>query len=452
MTSASESVAAETVVPAATRRKAVLAASIGNFIEWFEYTLFGIFAAAIAANFFPAGSGSLIGTFAVFGVAFVLRPLGALVFGHLGDRLGRRSILAAVIVGMSAATFVIGALPSYDSVGVLAPVLLLTARVVQGFCTGGEFGGATAFMVEYAPARRRAFYGSWQFFSQFLGALLASAAGTVLSTGMSEHDLVSWGWRLPFLLTLPLGLIGLYLRLRLDETPQFKETQSHESRSHETQSHEAQSEGESSRAPLLVALREHWRSVLTIICMIISGTTGTYMIEAFFPAYLVENVGIPQQHMFAAMLIGISLLVLLIPFWGLLSDRIGRRKPFLIASPLGLVVFAVPIYSLLLQATFATTIAAYIALSFLLSPAMGVLATVMSDLFPTEVRYSGLSIAYSTAVSVFGGFTPLILTSLTGATGSQLTPAVYLAATAVLSLIAALLVRETGDTPRPRTS
>ena len=430
MTSTSES-AAGTVVPAATRRKAVVAASIGNFIEWFEYTLFGFFAAAIATNFFPGGSSSLIGTFAVFGVAFVLRPLGALAFGHLGDRLGRRTILAVVIVGMSTATFVIGVLPSYDSVGVLAPVLLLLARVVQGFSAGGEFGGATAFMVEYAPAGRRALYGSWQFFTQFLGGLFASACGTALSVGLSEHDLGAWGWRIPFLLTLPLGLIGLYLRLRLDETPQFKE---------------AQHERDASHAPLLVALREHWRSVLAIMCMVISGTTGTYMIEAFFPAYLVKNIGIPQQQMFTAMLTGISLLVVLIPLWGLFSDRIGRRKPLLIASPLGLVVFAVPIYSLLLQATFATTIAAYVALSLVLAPAMGALATVMSDLFPTEVRYSGLSIAYSTAVAIFGGFTPLVLTSLVGATGSQLAPAFYLAGTAVVSLIAALLVRETAET------
>ncbi|GAB2737633.1 MFS transporter [Salinifilum aidingensis] len=429
MTSTTRDAGTAPAVPTATRRKAVLAASIGNFIEWFEYTLFGFFAAAIATNFFPAGSASLISTFAVFGVAFVLRPLGALTFGHLGDRMGRRGILAAVIVGMSAATFVIGALPTYDSVGVLAPALLLSARVVQGFSAGGEFGGATAFMVEYAPEGRRALYGSWQFFTQFLGALLASAVGTALSIGMSEQALTAWGWRIPFLLTLPLGLLGLYLRLRLDETPQFKE---------------ADHERDAERAPLLAALQEHWRSVLAIVCMIISGTTATYMIEAFFPAYLVNNVGIPQRHMFTAMLLGVSLLVVLIPLWGLLSDRIGRRRPLLIASPLGLAVFAVPIYALLLQATFATTVIAYVALALALSPAMGALATVMSELFPTEVRYSGLSMAYSTAVSVFGGFTPLVLTSLIGVTGSQLSPGIYLAGTAVISLVAAVLVRETG--------
>lgn len=429
MVSPTQSAGAGSLVSGATRRKAVVAASIGNFIEWFEYTLFGFFAAAIATNFFPSGSASLVGTFAVFGVSFVLRPLGALTFGHLGDRVGRRGVLAVVIVSMSAATFVIGALPTYDAVGVLAPVLLLAARVVQGFSAGGEFGGATAFMIEYAPEGRRGVFGSWQFFSQFLAALLSSALGTALSTGMSEQDLTAWGWRLPFLLTLPLGLIGLYLRLRLDETPQFQE---------------AEAEGAADRAPLVVTLREHWRSVLLVIGMIISGTTGTYMIEAFFPAYLVKKVGIPQHQVFTAMLVGLALLVVLIPLWGLFSDRIGRRKPLLIASPLALVVLAVPIYSLLLQATFATTAAAYVLLVFALAPAMGALATVMSDLFPTEVRYSGLSLAYSTSVSIFGGFTPLVLTSLIKTTGSQLSPAFYLAGTAVVSLVAAVLVRETG--------
>lgn len=420
---------AGSTVSARTRRKAILAASIGNFIEWFEYTLFGLFAAAIATNFFPSGSASLIATFAVFGVAFVLRPLGALTFGNLGDRMGRRTVLAVVILGMSAATFAIGALPTYDSVGVLAPALLLIARVVQGFSAGGEFGGATAFMVEYAPPGRRAFHGSWQFFTQFLGALLASAVGTLLNIGVSEDALTTWGWRIPFLLTLPLGLVGLYLRLRLDETPEFA-----------TADHERNSD----KAPLLVTLREHRRTLALIVCLIISGTTATYMIEAFFPAYLVEEVGLPQMQMFAAMLIGMSLLVALIPLWGWLSDRTGRRKPFLIASPAGLALFGVPIYWLLLQGHLPTTIAAYVALAVALSPSLGVLATVMADLFPTEVRYSGLSLAYSTPVSLFGGFTPLILTGIIGASGNPLSAGVYLAGTAVISLIGAVLIRETG--------
>lgn len=415
-----------------TRAKAVLAASIGNFIEWFEYTLYGFFAAAIALNFFPGGSSSLIPTFAVFGVAFVLRPLGAMTFGHFGDRIGRRAVLAVVIVGMSLATFLIGVLPSYETAGMLAPVLLLLARAVQGFSAGGEFGGATAFMVEYAPEGRRSFYGSWQFFTQFLGALTASGFGTLLSVLLGEQAVNDWGWRIPFLLTLPMGLIGLYLRVKLDETPEFQREKSAEAAPAEA------------AAPLLVTLREHGRSVLTIIFMIISGTTATYVVQAFLPAYLVETVGLPQWQVFTAMPIGLTVLVTSVPLWALLADRVGRHKPFLVAAPLATAVGAVPTFYLLLHGSLLSAVAGYVLMAVLFSPALGSLATAMSDIFPTEVRYSGLSLAYGIAVSVFGGFTPLLLAWLADSTGNDLAPAWYLAATGVVSLVAALLLPETG--------
>ena len=418
-------------VPAAVRRKAVLAAAIGNFIEWFEFTLYGFFAAAIAANFFAVGEAgpSLFATFAAFGVSFVLRPLGALIFGHFGDRMGRRTTLSVAILGMSGATFVIGVLPTYASIGLAAPLLLVVARVVQGFSAGGEFGGATAYMVEYAPAHRRAFYASWQFFTQFFAGFVAAVVGAALSTALSAEDLNAWGWRLPFLLTLPLGFIGLYLRLRLDETPEFKEVS--EDRS-------------TDKAPLLTTVKRHWPSILKVMGLLITGTTSVYMIEAFLPAFLVEKIGMPSSTMFASMLVGIGLKIVLIPLWALASDRLGRRKPFLIASPLLLAITAVPIYVLLLQATFLSTMTAYIILAVVLSPMSGTLAIAVADAFPTRVRYSGLSIAYSTSVSIFGGFSPLILTTVVTATGNNLAAAYYLTATAVVSLIAALWFSETG--------
>lgn len=421
-----------TTVPLATRRKAVVAAAIGNFIEWFEFTLYGFFAAAIAANFFPVGQGapSLLATFAAFSVPFVVRPLGALIFGHYGDRMGRRTTLSVSILGMSLATFVIGLLPSYGSIGLTAPLLLLLARIVQGFSAGGEFGGATAFLVEYAPENKRAFYGSWQMFTQYWAGLAAALVGTVLSTALAPEALNAWGWRLPFLLTLPLGLIGLYLRLRLDETPQFKEA--------------AQDEPQGS-APLFATLREHWPSVVKVIGLLVMGTTSIYMIQAFWPAFLIQQLGVPQTQMFSAMMVGIALQVILTPAWALMSDRTGRRKPFLIASPLLLTITAVPIYLLLLQATFLSTIGAYVALAIVLSPMTGCLATAIADAFPTKVRYSGLSVAYSAAVSIFGGFTPLILTSLVETSGNPMAPAYYLTATAALSLVAAVVLTETGS-------
>jgi MFS transporter, MHS family, proline/betaine transporter len=416
-------------VPTPVRRKAVLAASIGNFIEWFEFGLYGFFAAAIAANFFP-GSHSLISTFAAFGVSFVLRPLGALIFGHFGDRMGRRTTLSISIIGMSAATFVIGLLPNYDGIGLAAPILLVVARVVQGFSAGGEFGGATAFMVEYAPAHRRTFYGSWQMFTQFAATLVATVIGALLSMALTPEALTDWGWRVPFLVTLPLGAIGLYLRLRLDETPEFQA-----------------SSPEDSGAPLMITLRKHWPNVLKVIGLIISGTTCTYMVQAFWPAFLVKNLGIPQADMFVAMMVGISALLLTCPAWALLADRIGRRKPFLIATPLALMVLAIPMYQLILSGSFALIVLAYVLLGLLMAPSLAAISTAIAEAFPTEVRYSGLSLAYSAAVSIFGGSTPLILSTLVETTGNPMSPAYYLIAVAAVSVLAAFALTDTSTKP-----
>ncbi|QGK68242.1 MFS transporter [Allosaccharopolyspora coralli] len=415
-------------VPLRSRRKAVVAASIGNFIEWFEFALYGFFAAAIAMNFFPGGDGgSLIPTFAAFGVSFIARPVGALVFGHFGDRMGRRGTLAVSILGMSAATFVIGILPSYETLGIVAPIMLVLARVVQGFSAGGEFGGATAFMVEYAPSNRRGLYASWQFFTQFVGGFMAAAVGAGLSSVLTEADLNAWGWRVPFIVTLPLGVIGFYLRLKLDETPQFTQDKQ--------ESHTAE-------APLREVLRDYWLSMLKVMGLLITGTTSTYMIQAFLPAYLVEELGMSSAQMFTGMLTGMVLLCALIPVWALLSDRWGRRKPLLVISPLLMVICAVPVFALFQQATFLATMIGYIVLAVVLSPLTGALAITLADAFPTRVRYSGLSVVYSVGVSIFGGFTPLIFAYLVEATGNPISPGYYLAGTAVVSLIAALLYRE----------
>ncbi|MEB3369653.1 MFS transporter [Saccharopolyspora mangrovi] len=420
-----------TSVPQPVRRKAVLAASIGNFIEWFEFGLYGFFAAAIAANFFP-GSNSLIATFAAFGVSFVLRPLGALIFGHYGDRMGRRTTLSISIIGMSVATFIIGLLPTYDGIGLTAPILLVIARVVQGFSAGGEFGGATAFMVEYAPRNRRTFYGSWQMFTQYAATFVATVIGALLSLALAPEALNEWGWRVPFLITLPLGAIGLYLRLKLDETPEFQ----------------AES-AEHSGAPLLITLREHWPNVLKVIGLIISGTTCTYMVQAFWPAFLVKNLHIPQVDMFSAMLVGIAALLLTCPAWALLADRIGRRKPFLIATPLALMVLAVPMYELILSGRFALITLAYVLLGLLMAPSLAAISTAIAEAFPTKVRYSGLSLAYSAAVSIFGGSTPLILSTLVESTGNPMAPAYYLIGVAAISAVAAVLLADTARKPAP---
>lgn len=415
-------------VPSPARRKSVVAASIGNFIDFFEFGLYGIFAAQIALNFFPAeGGSSLVLTFAAFGVSFLLRPLGAVVFGHFGDRMGRRGTLAVSILGISVATFVIGALPATDTIGIAAPILLVIARVVQGFCTGGEFGGATAFMVENAPAGKRALYGSWQFFTQYSASGLATVIGVVLATVMTTAELQAWGWRIPFLLTLPLGVIGLYLRLKVDETPEFQREQA-----------------KPERAPIIVALRDHWRTVLKAMASVIAATTATYTIIGFWPTFLVEESRVPQGLVFTATTIGTVILTAGAPLWAIASDRVGRRKPFVVASVIAIGVVAFPVYSLVTAGTTWSVITGYVLLSAAMSIKLGSAMTLLADQFPTRIRYSGLSISYSAGVSIFGGATPLILTAVINATGSVMTAAYYLIAVAIVSLIGTLLLPEAG--------
>ncbi|WP_051898492.1 MFS transporter [Sciscionella sediminilitoris] len=410
------------------RRKRVLAASVGNFIDFFEFGLYGIFTTAIALNFFPVeGKASLLLTFAGFAVSFVFRPLGAVVFGHFGDRLGRRGALAVTIVGISVATFVIGVLPATGSIGIAAPVVLVIARVAQGFCTGGEFGGATTVMIEGAPDGRRAFYGSWQNATQLFATVASTGIGMILAVSMSGTALNDWGWRIPFLLTLPLGLIGLYLRLRLSEAEEFTRAAEHPE-----------------RAPLGVVLRQHWRSVLKIIAMIVVGTSVTYLQAGFFPAYLVREAGVPQSLVYAGMLVGSLVGAIGILVCGRLADRIGRQKPFLVAGPIAQGALAIPVYLLAARGDPVSVICGYLLLNLGLAINCGVISCAIAESFPARVRYTGISLGYTVAVSVFGGATPLILTGLVAASGTPMAIPVYVLAASVVSLLGALSYPETG--------
>ncbi|HEX5914011.1 MAG TPA: MFS transporter, partial [Rubrobacter sp.] len=276
----------ERTQPGGVRKRAVVAAVIGNFIEWYDFTLYGYLAVVIAPLFFPAENRlvSLMATFAVFGVAFVMRPIGALVFGNIGDRIGRRNTLAAIILITSGATFFIGLVPSYESIGILAPLLLVLARVVQGFAVGGEYGGATSFIVEYAPEDKRGLYGSWQFVTQGASLMVGLLIVTFLTTVLSEEALFSWAWRLPFLLALPLGLIGLYMRLKLEDTPAFAAVREH---------HEVEG------TPLRESLRHHGKDVLKVIGLTWLLTGLTYLL-VFMPTYLSEELGVPLSSAYTA--------------------------------------------------------------------------------------------------------------------------------------------------------
>jgi MHS family proline/betaine transporter-like MFS transporter len=419
------------------RNKAVIAAVIGNFVEWYDFTIYGYFAVVIAPLFFPTEDRlvSLMATFAVFGVAFLMRPVGALFFGSIGDRIGRRSTLSAVILIASGATFLIGLLPSYETIGILAPLLLVVARLVQGFAVGGEFGGATAFMVEYAPEGKRGLYGSWQFFTQGAALIVGLLLAAGLTAAVSEEALFSWAWRVAFLVALPMGLIGLYMRLKLEDTPAFRAVQEH---------HEVE------RAPLKESLRAHWKDLLKVVGLTWP-LTGLVYLLIFAPTYLSEQLQLPLSLGFTAAGLGMASWIVVVLLAAVLSDRIGRRKPFLIASSVLAALTIVPVFMLLQTASLPAIALALVVVGCVVGIGSGVYAAAMCEIFPTSVRYSSLSLGYSVAVSIFGGTTPLIFTSLLAATGNPISPAFYIVAAGLVGVVAALTFPETAREPLRET-
>jgi len=416
-------------VPAAApaRRRAVAAISIGNFVEWFDFGVYAIFATVIAQQFFPSGDplASLLATFAIFGVAYVVRPFGAMVFGHFGDRVGRRDTLAVAMVVMALSTAFIGLTPNYASIGVAAPILLALARALQGFSVGGEWGGAASFLTEHAPAHRRGAYGGLMMGTLMLGVLAGAVTATLLTLLLPADALASWGWRIPFLLALPLGIIGLYLRLRLDESPRFTDVAQH---------------AHVQRAPLVQALRVHWPAMLRVIGITVLVTSGTYML-GFLISYSVQVLKWSLATALLAEVLALSACVALIIVTSRLSDRYGR-VPLLRWSGLALLILVVPAF-LVMGHGLAGLLVAHAVLGAAVGAYAGPITAAVAELFPTDVRYSGLSLSYSVATSVFGGTTPLVVTFLLQRTGDPLAPAWFMVATAAVSVLVTFAVRET---------
>ncbi|MEU6353290.1 MFS transporter [Streptomyces sp. NPDC047072] len=407
-------------------RRALVAGSVGNFIEWYEFGVYGYFATVVAARFFtPEGGGeaeALVRTYASFALAFFFRPVGAALFGRLGDRIGRRPVLVLVIALMTGATTLIGALPTYDQVGALAPWLLTSLRVLQGLSAGGEFGGAVSVMTEFAPPGRRGLYGAWQSFTVALGLLGGAGAAALLATVLTEPQLSDWGWRVPFLLTLPMGLGALWLRLRLEETPAFR--------------------GEAARVsppPGAVA-----RTVALGAGRIMGWAAAGYTFLVVLPSYLQSTLGASfREALVATVLANVGFAVTILPA-GLLSDRVGRR-PVMLAGAVLVVVLAVPLLNLLQDG--GTSDAVKGVAVFGAGAVVGLMAgpgpAMLAELFPTSVRYTGLGLAYALSNAVFSGCAGLIITKTVEHTGSVDIPAYYAAATCAVSVVA-LAVRKAG--------
>jgi MHS family proline/betaine transporter-like MFS transporter len=418
---------------AQTRRKVVMASFIGNFVEWFDYAAYGYLAAIIATVFFPETdkTTALLATFAVFAISFLVRPLGGVVWGHIGDKVGRKQALSLSILIMSGATFCIALLPSYGAVGVFAPILLLLVRVVQGFSASGEYAGASAFLVEYAPPKRRGLYASVVPASTASGLLLGSLIAALLTGVLSDGQMHDWGWRLPFLLAAPMGLIGRYIRLKLEDTPVFRALEK---------------DDDVAAAPVLETIKKNRRPLLIALGAAVLNAVAFYVLLSYMPTYLSEELGFGASESFLATTIALATYIGFIFFTGMASDRFGRKKMLITASVL-FIVLTVPAFALLDGASFLLVVIIQVVLGGVLTLNDGTLPSFLSELFPTRVRYTGFALSFNLANAIFGGTAPFVATLLIAWTGNDIAPAWYVVAAAVVSLCAVLASRETSREP-----
>jgi MHS family proline/betaine transporter-like MFS transporter len=408
--------------PAPGTFKVIAAASIGNALEWYDILVYGYFAVTISHLFFPTVDQtlSLLLALGTFGVSYLVRPLGAIVLGAYADRAGRKASMLASIVLMTIGTGLMVVIPTYASIGILAPIAVLLARLLQGFAVAGEFGSATAFLVEQTT-HRKGFFASFQWFGQGLAAVLASFFGVVLTSALTPDQLQSWGWRVPFLFGLLIGPIGLYIRRQLNESPEFLDTVP-------------------TKTPVSDLLTSQWDRVLFAIGAVIISTSANYII-LYMPTYAIKELHLPQVLGFIATLIGGLILTFGAPVFGHLSDSIGRIR-IMGAVCVLFAVSAYPAFVLLVGHASLTSIVLIVCwLSLLKAAYSGILPAFMAELFPVQTRGTGIALSYNISVPIFGGFAPFIATWLIAETGSNLAPSFYLIVTSLLSLAVLGIIR-----------
>jgi MHS family proline/betaine transporter-like MFS transporter len=412
------------VTPAKTRQ-AVAAAVIGNVLEWYDFGVYAFVAIYISRNFFPQGNEvtALLSTFLAYGLGFLARPLGAIVIGHVGDARGRKTALLITILLMAIGTVLIGLLPTFETIGYLAPLLLVVARLLQGFSAGGEWGSSTAFIVEWAPAAERGYYGSFQQTSVVAGLLMGSGVAAVLNTVMTPDDMASWGWRIPFLLGALIGPVGMYMRRTIDETPAYRRMAA------------APEAAQDSTSPWLLAGRAFGFTIVWTVCF--------YILLNYMPTYAQKYLHLSASAALWSNTIGLFVLLAGIPVMGRLSDRVGR-KPLLLACCVAYIVLPYPIFSFLVGgAPYVALVAVQMLFAVLISMFSGPGPAAIAEIFPTRTRSLWMTSGYALSVSIFGGFAPLLSVWLIDRFASPLAHTFYLIAAAIVSTVVIWTMRET---------
>ncbi|MFH5879607.1 MFS transporter [Arthrobacter sp. NA-172] len=427
-------------------KKALGGTIVGNTMEWYDVGVFGYLITTMGPVFLPEADKSvqtlfLLGTFAA---TFLARPLGGVVFGWLGDKVGRQKVLATTLLLMAASTFAVGLLPGYAQIGIWAAALLVILKLVQGFSTGGEYAGATTFVSEYAPDKRRGFFASFLDMGSYIGFALGAALVSILQLTIGQTAMEEWGWRLPFLIAGPLGAIAVYFRSKIEESPQFQATlDAQEAIAAEA----AAGDAAVVKGPVGI-IKAYWRQIILAMILAAAANTVGYMLTSYMPTYLTESKGYDPVH---GTLLTIPVLVIMavcIPLTGKLSDRIGRR-PVLWIGAISTVVFAVPAFLLIGIGDIWSTLAGLALIAFPVTFYVANLASALPALFPTSSRYGGMGIAYNFSVAIFGGTTPFIVAALIQGTGNDMMPAFYLMGTSVVGAIAIYFLRESAQRPLP---
>ena len=419
--------------------RVVAASMAGTTVEWYDFFLYGVAAAVVfPAVFFPTGdpTAGTLASLATFAIGFIARPIGGLVFGHFGDRIGRKKLLVLSLLLMGVSTFAIGLLPGYATIGVAAPLLLVLLRLIQGFALGGEWGGAVLIVSEHGDPARRGFWASWPQAGVPVGQLLANGLLFLLSSVQSEEAFVSWGWRIPFLLSAVLVLIGLYVRLAVEESPVFREAQA--------KAAERAAAGEKETLPILEVFRRYPREVLTAMGARFAENVSYYIFTIVITTYATKRLGLPSATVLGAVLIGAAFHLITIPIWGALSDRYGRRPLYLLGAA-GVGIWAFVFFALVDTRSFPLIVLAVVGGLLFHGAMYGPQAAFLSELFGTKVRYSGVSIGYQLASIFAGGLAPLIAVWLYTRFDSGYAVAVYVALSAVVTIVAVGTYGETRD-------